>query len=297
MSKKKEPIDKIGYWSIQKLDILGKYLPAYSKIMNKQSWCPGYFYVDAFTGTIYPQDKETDEYLAGSPIRALETEPPFSRYYFIEKDQARFKKATELGTEYQHRNVVAIHGDCNEILRGRIIPELAADGRQRALVFLDPYGLNVNWVTVQSLAETRQCDVFINFPVMGVLRNLPRDQRPEDEKLKCICNVFGDERWGCDLYSSHEVPTLMGDTITRWVRAANIEEMIVCDYIERLHTCFEFVTKPRLMTNSKSATLYALVLASQNNTAIKIMNAIFNKSEQNPIKRPGSRFKGQGTLL
>jgi three-Cys-motif partner protein len=297
MASKKESVDRIGFWSLQKLDILGKYLPAYSRIMCRQGWCPAYYYVDAFTGTINPQDKETEEYLAGSPIRALETKPPFTGYYFIEKDNERFQRAKELANAYPDHEIYPLHGDCNEKICEVIIPMLRSDSRQRALVFLDPYGLNAYWSTVQELAETGQCDVFINFPVMGVIRNLPLDQQPDKNNLAHICNVFGDDKWYTDLYTQQQVLTLLNGTVTTWVRTRNIEDRLVNEYIARLHRCFSFVSTPKRMVNSKSATQYMLMLASQNKTAIKIMNDIFKIAEREPAKRPSSKTAGQGTLF
>lgn len=42
--------DVIGPWSEDKLDLLGRYLHAYTVIMRAQDWCKGYHYIDAFAG-------------------------------------------------------------------------------------------------------------------------------------------------------------------------------------------------------------------------------------------------------
>ncbi|MDF5709334.1 MAG: hypothetical protein PUP90_17125 [Nostoc sp. S4] len=46
--------DIIGRWSEEKLDLLAKYLKAYSTIMNEQKkdWLRAYYYIDAFAGSI-----------------------------------------------------------------------------------------------------------------------------------------------------------------------------------------------------------------------------------------------------
>jgi three-Cys-motif partner protein len=47
--------DLIGKWSLEKLELLSKYLEAYLKILTNQSWCRGFEYIDAFTGTGKPK--------------------------------------------------------------------------------------------------------------------------------------------------------------------------------------------------------------------------------------------------
>jgi hypothetical protein len=34
--------DEIGKWSVEKLELLRKYLAAYLKVRKNQSWCRGY---------------------------------------------------------------------------------------------------------------------------------------------------------------------------------------------------------------------------------------------------------------
>ena len=50
MSKKAVRFDEIGYWSEVKLDIVRKYVKAYSTIMAKQASIRRHIYIDAFAG-------------------------------------------------------------------------------------------------------------------------------------------------------------------------------------------------------------------------------------------------------
>jgi three-Cys-motif partner protein len=76
--------DEIGIWSEVKRAIIKKYAAAYTKIMQSQrtkipslSW----IYVDAYAGPGYHFSKERQEFVEGSPLIALNTEPPFDQYH------------------------------------------------------------------------------------------------------------------------------------------------------------------------------------------------------------------------
>lgn len=96
-----------GVWTIEKLERVRKYLSAYAIIFDRNERARYLFpiYVDAFAGTSYhsavhtvitpelplPELTEPDnqEFLKGSTRIALEVEPPFKQYIFIEKDPQR----------------------------------------------------------------------------------------------------------------------------------------------------------------------------------------------------------------
>ena len=41
-NRKKDMEDLIGKWSVEKLELLRKYLAAYLTVLTNQSWCRGY---------------------------------------------------------------------------------------------------------------------------------------------------------------------------------------------------------------------------------------------------------------
>jgi len=91
-----------GPWTREKLECLSKYLQAYTTIFNRNPRARFFttYYVDAFAGTgrvtlqggsqtlWFPEftEPDTQEYLKGSAARALEVEPGFKRYLFIERE-------------------------------------------------------------------------------------------------------------------------------------------------------------------------------------------------------------------
>jgi three-Cys-motif partner protein len=63
--------DIIGKWSEEKLDLLEKYLKAYSVIMNRQkeTWLRAYYYIDAFAGSVRPKAKDDEQRYSLSTVR------------------------------------------------------------------------------------------------------------------------------------------------------------------------------------------------------------------------------------
>ncbi len=285
--------DIIGRWSEEKLDLLAKYLKAYSDIMSNQKtsnnptgrpWLRAYYYIDAFAGSVRPRAKEDEQrYINGSPLRALQVDPRFDGYWFIDFFPQRVERVERLRTEFPDHNIETRLGNCNEVLCNELIPQILNSKTQRSFVFLDPYGLQVNWETVRELANTKTCDIFVNFSVMGVTRLLPRDQLPEPEVREQLSKVMGSTNWiteiyreppgiQLDLFGNPTEPTLSRDTIQA--------EWLASLYTEQLRSLFQHVSRPVLMRNSTNSVLYALCLASHKEAAIKITNQIFDRHER-----------------
>lgn len=278
--------DIIGSWSEEKLDLLAKYLKAYSDIMSseKEKWLNAYYYVDAFAGSVRPRAKEDEQrYIEGSPLRALQTRPKFDAYWFIDTSQRRVDKFEKLREEFPDCKIETRLGNCNDVLRQEIIPQIPYRSFKRAFVFLDPYGLQIDWETIQELANTQTCDIFINFSVMGVTRLLPRDQDPEPKVIQQIDNVMGSTDWIDQIYKEPlgvQLDLFGNPTEPNAIRESLPAEWLASLYTEQLRSLFPFVSKPVLMRNSINAALYSLCLASHNQTAIKITNDIFKRHEK-----------------
>jgi three-Cys-motif partner protein len=281
--------DIIGPWSEEKLELLTKYLKAYSVIMNEQrkSWLRSYYYIDAFAGSVKPQaqakDQDEKRYIDGSPIKALQTEPRFNGYWFIDMDPRRIERVKELKVQFPDSAIDIYQGNCNEILLNDVIPRLANSLQTRAFVFLDPYGLQVNWETVAELANTGICDIFVNFSVMGVTRLLPKDRKPGPEVIDQLNNVMGSTDWINQIY--REPTTQQLDLFGNQQESSLSRETIPAEWLASLYTShlsslFPHVSKSILMRNSTNSALYALCLASHNSAATKITNDIFKRHER-----------------
>src|SRR6185295_207829 len=103
-----------GDWTTKKLEILRNYLGAYAKVLKNQAFKTAY--IDAFAGTGYRTLRQTEpegglffpdladeapqKLLEGSARMALQVEPRFDRYIFVEKDPDRSLQLEELRTDF-----------------------------------------------------------------------------------------------------------------------------------------------------------------------------------------------------
>lgn len=276
-----------GHWTQQKLRVLSKYLKAYRKIFDRNERAR-YFqttYVDAFAGTgaiprpevegsfaeLIPFLAEAEEeFRKGSVRRALEVQPPFHQYVFIERDNAKCQELLTLKSEFSDRNIEVVNDDANDALLnwcGRMNTR-----REREVVFLDPFGASVEWSSIEALGRTNAIDLWILFPYGAVNRMLTRDRKPSPGWTEKLTRVFGTDTWESEFYSSSRFPSVLqpDEEIERVHKTAD-EVQITKYFAERLRTVFAEVAEPGLLFNSKSL-LFVLFFATGNKTGLKIAN-------------------------
>jgi three-Cys-motif partner protein len=148
--------------------------------------------------------------------------------------------------------------------------------RNRAIVFLDPFGMQVPWSTIELLAATKAIEVFINFPeAMAIQRLLLRSGEFTAAERKRLDEYFGSSEWYNVLYKEH--PTLFGDTAIEKVEKPGLP--LVRWYRKRLEKAFGYASKAALIRNTKNKPLYYLLLATPNKTGVKIANHILSAGE------------------
>ncbi len=276
MTKKKLAHDEVGYWSEVKLDIVRKYATAYSTILSKQNGF-AHWYIDGFAGAGEHKSKTTGEMVPGSPLNALAVKPPFKHFYLIDLDGNRVAGLREkIGVR---ADVTLLEGDCNTVLAD-VLPRVAREKFLRALLLLDPYGLQLDWSVLALAGKLGTIDLFLNFPIMDMNRNaLWRDPGgvAADDAAR-MTRFWGDESWKTVAYKPARQKNLFGaDDIEKQSNDAIVEA-----FRERLKKVAGFanVPVPMPMRNSSNAVVYYLFFASQNATANKVVNDIFKKHRQ-----------------
>jgi three-Cys-motif partner protein len=270
-----------GDWTRQKLDILDDYLTAYCNIFraNERARFFKTIYVDAFAGTgaIKRRGESTEDdgaakLFEGSVARAIKQS--FHRYLFIEKSVGRVAELEILKKSAPAPDKILIrHGDANV--------ELLAFARStnwkthRAVVFLDPYGMQVDWETICVLGKTNAVDLWFLFPLgQAVMRLLMKGSEPPPEWRLRLDKVFGTTSWKEKFYITSVQPELFGGEIVMTQRHADWRS-VKNFLMERLKTVFHAVhPKPAILRNSKNVPIYLFCFAASNpvgaKTALKI---------------------------
>jgi three-Cys-motif partner protein len=288
-----------GDWTTEKLERIRKYLSAYMMIFsrNKRAQNLTPIYIDAFAGTGYrtishphkeigvplPELTETDneEFLKGSARIALEIEPPFKRYIFIERDRHRANELENLKAEFSQMrsSIEIIIADANTYLKQWCA---RMTDRMRSVLFLDPYGMQVEWSLIEMIAKTKKIDLWILFPLgIAVNRLLTRASLPPEQWAQTLTRIFGTEEWKGYFYPQRKVTTLFGEQ-EQQIREADYNRISEF-FIMRLKTIFPAVAEnPLPLLNSRNNPLYLLCFAASNPrgapTAVKIAQDILGKS-------------------
>jgi len=154
--------------------------------------------------------------------------------------------------------------------------------KHRAIVFLDPFGMEVKWQTIENIAKTKAIDLWILFPFgIGVNRLLTNDisKMPLSWEKK-LNDIFGTDEWKNTFYKTTVKSSLFGE-FEKTEKVANFNK-IAQFYIDRLKSIFVgVIDKPMYLYNSRNNPLLVFCFASGNEkgskTAIKIAKDIIIK--------------------
>jgi three-Cys-motif partner protein len=289
-----------GPWTQRKLSSLKGYLEAYMRILGKRPFFET-VYVDAFAGTgaiPLPADRaesasltvpeaELDTFLVGSTRVALEVESPFGRYLFIERSRKKCQELEALKTDYPAlaNRIEVVQADANAYLTQWC--EQTNWSNRRAVMFLDPCGMQVEWALIEAIARTQAIDLWFLVPVgMGLNRMLPQNNLPPDEWSRRVTKSLGirAEELQRRFYGPPIQPGFFDeeDRQEKKVDHERLKNYIV----ERLAEVFPAVApKPLTLRNSKNSPLFLLCFAAANKkgapTAIRIANHLLKEDYGN----------------
>jgi len=259
-----------GAWTERKLSVVRRYLEIYAQALKNQPFRR--IYIDAFAGTGDRKEKrreilspEFDVVMKGSARLALEVEPPFDRYIFIERATHRASELAALKDEYPTKNIEIVNADANDAIAN--LCDTINWRNSRGVVFLDPYGLQVTWATLVAIARTNALDAWILFASgMGLNRLLTKSGEIRAEWQDTLDRSLGTRDWRKAFYRSVRETDLFG-TRSKTVKDADPKKLEGF-YLDRLRTIFPTVMdKPIQLTNSKEQIMYLLCFASANRSA------------------------------
>jgi three-Cys-motif partner protein len=225
-------------------------------------------------------EDDTRTFVEGSAKIALDVRPRFSNYIFIERDAKKIVELEKLRNSYPElsKDVFIVNKDANEWLQDRC--RNYTWKKDRAVLFLDPYGMQVSWSTIEAIAETKAIDLWILFPLgVAVNRLLRRDAQISPAIRKRLNFIFGSPDWYQAFYQKKRKEDLFGENEAT-IKDCSFDS-IAEYFVNRLLSIFPGVApKPLALRNSKNIPLYLLCFAAANvkgaKTAIKIAQEILN---------------------
>lgn len=202
-----------------KLAIVEGYLQSFTTALRP--YFTELWYFDAFAGTGErtvrhaaqvedfwgPPTLEAVEQRRGSARIAIETVPAFDRLVFIDRAPNHITALERLANEHPNRDITVRSGDANSLILEILSrPDWS---RARGVMFLDPYGMQVDWTTLEAVRATGAIDVWYLVSLAGLFRQAARDRRKLDEvKRSAITRMLGTADWEAAWYEAPSTPDL-----------------------------------------------------------------------------------------
>jgi three-Cys-motif partner protein len=260
-----------GPWTNIKSEVLRSYLGFFTTALKNKGF--DLWYIDGFAGTgsrtvagretdLFGESAEPQE-ISGSARIALNIIPPFQRLIFIEKKP---KRVAALKALTGGRNVLILQDDANAVIRDLCRSTTwrgkRASGRGiRAVMFLDPYGMSVDYTTLKEIRGTAAIDLWYLFPLSGLYRQAAHSKANiSPDKEAAITRILGSDEWKTRFYAEAK-PDLFGN-VTDGPRIADVDA--IEGYVrERLQAVFPQVLEP-LRLYRQRVPIFSLFFAVSN---------------------------------
>lgn len=292
-----------GQWTEEKLDAFEKYVDAYLTIMNasRDKCNRKLIYFDGFAGSGSRNEKKSEKDSAllqdffkdsimqkeelnlykGAAERVLSiSQRGFDYYYFVDKDPESSLKLHELLSPFENeKTIVYRNSDANRQIE-MLARAMQKDKKFASLVLLDPFGMQVNWSSIEMLKETRT-DLWILIPT-GVIVNRLLDRKGELTHIDKLKTFFGkdEEFLRGYFYTKSQEHTFFGE-IEKVRKVEKPIQKIAELYVRQLKDIFKYVTpEPLVLYNSCNTPIFHFACASNSRVAVKIANEIINKKQK-----------------
>lgn len=247
-----------GPWTIEKLDILTKYVNAYLTVLSKTPFKK--IYIDAFAGSgriSITDGYEDDDVIPGSTRRILESEQKFDKYIFIDSDANHIQTLRDMVKHDfpdLYDRVEFICKDANTALTS--IAKQFLWKSERAVLFIDPYATQFTWETLQLIGNTRAIDIWWLFPFSAVNRMLQKQGVKYEAWWKRLNLVFGDNAWEKEFYTESPEMNIFDLEEVSKVKQCNVHS--VQSYIhKRLNALgFKVAQNSRILYNRNNSPLF-----------------------------------------
>lgn len=154
--------------------------------------------------------------------------------------------------------------------------------KDRGVIFLDPFAMNVQWKSIEAIAATKCLDMWYLFPVNAVVRQLNEEGQFSSSMIKRLDDSLGGNGWHERFYKKKDFiqMSLFGEDDEQKYQRIQDSVKAIGEYaIENLRKVFPCVSsKPLALTNSNNATMFYLIFAVSNPSrkAYDLANRIAN---------------------
>ena len=262
-----------GYWTRGKLDILERYLDAFTTTTRFKS--SERIYLDAFAGEPENQDRLTGESIDGSARIALGVDdPPFTVLRFFETPENAKKLDAALRADFPDRDFRVDGGDCN-VLISRTLDELRHLSWAPTFAFVDPNGMEAAWSTLEAISKFRpkpkpKAELWLLFAPPMFQRVLKVDGgTTRDEDARAIDRMFGCREWR-EIYRAK---------LDGKIKPAEATDAYLNFMRWRLENVLGYErTHPLDVRNEAGRTIYYMIFATDHPVGTKIMSDLYARA-------------------
>ena len=270
-----------GEWTIQKLNIIEKYINAYLTALKNQRVKK--IYVDGFAGSGITKLKTKEEFTAGIHVNLLGEESSFDEaptmidgsamlslkydfdeYYFLELNKERIQTLkNNIKERYpdKYDKVHFISGDSNSTLLD-VVRKINV--YSRCLMFLDPYALELRWETLEAISKCGVIDLWYLFP-LSLIRLMEKNKDIPKANQDKVTSILGTNTWMDELYKKlDEQIDMFGGVQQSYCRVSY--DSVLKYIMNRFKTIFPYVCpySKMLYNEAKHAPMFMLCFMMTN---------------------------------
>ncbi len=262
-----------GMHTEEKLQVLEKYLAAYQRVLKNTRLSTIFF--DAFAGTgeipveqtggLFQDVEEAEPFIEGSARRALGVDPPFNRYIFVEKSKRKTIRLEALKVDFPKlaNRITIEQADANVAIQQ--FCRSTDWKRNRAVLFLDPFGNQVGWNALEVIAGTNAIDLWYLFPAhLGINRQISSTAEFDAAKASSLDFVFGTNEWRTEFLTTMKANDLLAGEQETLVKQATVDS-ITRFMIRRMKRVFKGVVLDEWLPLGRGGNhWYSLLFACSN---------------------------------
>lgn len=258
-----------GFWTRGKLDLLRRYLDAFTTASKGQ---PEILYLDLFGGQPQNRERLTEAGLDGSARIALTTtDSPFSRLRFFELEPFASRLRSALAIEFVDRDFEVVPGDCNMTISAALTG-LSAVNWAPTFAFVDPNGADVHWSTLAAISQFKKPaltkpEIWLLLAAGMFIRTLRADGTVRDIDAAKLDTMYGTRQWRA-IYAARVGGQLApGDAREEYVNLMRWRLQHVLGY-RRTH--------PLEIFNERGHSIYHMIFATDHPAGDRIMTDLYN---------------------